>query len=950
MSFSTSTPLQNNTITMQLDDAPTMKNTGLTIPIPKRVLYVIDETASTSRNFYAANTKQFVNLLLSNGYEVICLSQRQITQQGRVPLKPLNVQEVVDGVTYLNIPSINDSNLEIEFHTEKSYLKLLSILRPSFVIAGGNDNACIALTQAASQLNLPVFYEISELCHNAQSPHLTLESALKAKSEIAKKATHVITRHKHILDEITAVGVAKNNVSLIPTSIESFQRKKLETDEGKSKSGLKNNGLVIGYFLSDTKPPHLDHLLERLSRLQKAGIAIELRIFIDESSIGEELVKRFSNNNSILVINKNFFELDKSNFHSLNSAIFADEAIEYKRLVQATRVELISNLGIAILVSSDLEPNVNDRLDNVQFYKNEEFLDSLEKTLPYLNASQYCDLSKPAYNNFHGRKDLGILESMLLDKSKLCKSQCLVDGLSNVKTTEDELRWREYIDSLIFDGKLNESLFYSKALYVAKPSVFNLKRYIKSLFNTQKFKKILELCDGKVDLGHEIEALRTKSESYLKLFDLYFKHCQHSNFVSEEAKFGKKSVCFLHSSLPYLSGGYATRAHGLLTSLSDKGLDIKAYTRPNFPYDIKKDRGDNSSTVLVDDITYHKTTSSSVRHRDEATYMLECVDVFDDVIKTERPDFVHGRSTYQISFPALIAAKKNNLPFVYEVSGLWEIVHESRDSAPQRKGETEKIRNLETLTAKMADIVFTLTKGMKEELIARGVDENKITILPNCTNTEKFVPQEKSERLLKELNIRSDTPIIGYIGSFQDYEGLDDLVEACELLSERAPNLDYRLVLVGDGPYFKEIEELVSRSKVCDKIVLTGRVPHSEAAEYYSIVDVAPFPRKPWPVCEMVSPMKPLEALAVEKAVMVSSVSALEEMVINGETGIVFEKGDVTDMADKLKFLLSNKQERLRIGSNARKWASANRNWENISEIFLSATRRGKKRIDSSSK
>jgi len=459
---------------------------------------------------------------------------------------------------------------------------------------------------------------------------------------------------------------------------------------------------------------------------------------------------------------------------------------------------------------------------------------------------------------------------------------------------------------------------------------------IESLFRSQRYADVVMLCEGRHDLGGKVAARKRSSEAYLKIFEEYEKYCQNLSPRRFSSLSSKKSVYFLHSSLPYLSGGYATRAHGLILALREQGLDVRPYTRPNFPYDVKKGLSEKSDITTVDRVVYRKTFCKSVRLRDEASYMLECIDVFDRVIKKEKPAYVHGRSTYQIALPALIAARKNNLPFVYEVSGLWEIVHESRESAHLRRHETQKMRYLEALTARKADVVFTLTAAMKEELICRGVEESRIALLPNCTDPNRFVPYEKSQQVLDELKISAAVPVVGYVGSFQDYEGLDDLISACELLSSKNNSLDYRLLLVGDGPYFNEIRERRNQSKVKEKIILLGRVDNALVPAYYSVIDIATFPRKAWPVCEMVSPMKPLEALAAKKAVVVSSVKALAEMVIENKTGLVFQKGSVDDLSSCIMSLLCDERQRTYLGINAREWVKANRDWQSIASNFMS--------------
>jgi glycosyltransferase involved in cell wall biosynthesis/polysaccharide pyruvyl transferase WcaK-like protein len=389
-----------------------------------------------------------------------------------------------------------------------------------------------------------------------------------------------------------------------------------------------------------------------------------------------------------------------------------------------------------------------------------------------------------------------------------------------------------------------------------------------------------------------------------------------------------RSVYFLHSSFPHLTGGYASRAHGLIRGIRNAGYDIRPYTRPGFPADISGSSYgvQANGNDQVDEVVYRRIDADVPRSAGEQQYMNACVDAFATVLGNERPAVVHGRSTYLISVPALIAARRAGLPFVYEVSGLWELVHESRETAVKMKARTERMRYFETMAAKAADRVVTLTEAMRDELVARGVPGEKIALAPNSVNPGVYLPRPRDESLLGRLGFPRDVAIVGYVGSFVDYEGLDDLILALEQL--RATGCEFRLLLVGDGPEHARIASLVTDSAIADWTRLTGRVAHDEVDAYYSILDICPFPRKPWEVCEIVSPMKPFEPMAMEKAVVVSDTRALCEIIIDGETGLRFEKGKPESLADALRRLIADPALRDRLGKNARRWVIEHRSWD----------------------
>ncbi|MGE6474986.1 glycosyltransferase family 4 protein [Psychrobacter sp. NPDC078631] len=398
----------------------------------------------------------------------------------------------------------------------------------------------------------------------------------------------------------------------------------------------------------------------------------------------------------------------------------------------------------------------------------------------------------------------------------------------------------------------------------------------------------------------------------------------------------------LHNSFPYSSGGYATRAFGVCEGLKSHGFEVVIINRPGFPIDIKDDLDaeDVPETEIIDGYRYVRSLSTSRRGMTPYDYMLEAANVIETRFREYRPQYVIAASNHITAIPSLIAAKRLGIPFYYEVRGLWEITRVSREPEFEKKPAYTVQVLLETLAAKHATHVFTLTNPMINELVRRGVEKEAISLVPNSCSPDNFIPKERDMELVKKLNIPDDVPVIGYIGTFVQYEGLDDLAEACAILKFKG--VPFRLLLVGNenasgqdvGPITAKISEIATTYGFNDWLIMPGRIPFEEVESYYSLIDIAPFPRKSQPVCELVSPMKPLEALAMKKAVLVSSVQALKEMVIENKTGLVFEKGNVSDLADKLQLLMNDKSLRKTLGENGRAWVEVERNWVKTTTVI----------------
>jgi glycosyltransferase involved in cell wall biosynthesis len=366
-------------------------------------------------------------------------------------------------------------------------------------------------------------------------------------------------------------------------------------------------------------------------------------------------------------------------------------------------------------------------------------------------------------------------------------------------------------------------------------------------------------------------------------------------------------------------------------------------TRPGFPLDTKPEltAGDIAAEDVIDGVRFIRTLEPQrTPGMPVLAYMQAAATVMEERLRELRPQVVIAASNYRTALPALIASRRLGIPFVYEVRGFWEVTRISREPEYEDTPAYATQSLMEAKVAQLADHVFTLTGPMREELVSRGVPAGKIELLPNSCDPQRFLPRERDRQLAARWSIPDGVPVIGYIGTFVDYEGLEDLALACALLKKRG--IEFRLLLVGNenasgqdrGPITEQILSVARSEGFSEWLVMPGRVPHEEVESYYSLIDIAPFPRKPLPVCEMVSPMKPLEALAMEKAVVVSSVQALVEMIDDGNTGRVFEKGNVAALADVLNELIKQPEQREALGKRGRQWVSTERTWNQVGQKF----------------
>ncbi len=269
--------------------------------------------------------------------------------------------------------------------------------------------------------------------------------------------------------------------------------------------------------------------------------------------------------------------------------------------------------------------------------------------------------------------------------------------------------------------------------------------------------------------------------------------------------------------------------------------------------------------------------------------------------------------------------KRLGIPVVYEIRAFWEDAAVGNLMTHEGSLKYRLTRQLENMAVSGADAVMTICQGLKDDLVARGVAPDKIGIMPNGVDLTMFgEPVPRDAALAEELGI-ADGPVIGFIGSFYDYEGLDDLIAAMPLLVARHP--DARLLLVGGGPMEEALKAQAAASPAADAIVFTGRVPHGEVERYYALSDIMAYPRKRSRLTDLVTPLKPLEAMAQMQLVAASDVGGHRELVKHGETGVLFTPDDPAACASALADLIDRREEWPAIRATARQHVRDHHDW-----------------------
>ncbi|CAH1747212.1 PEP-CTERM/exosortase 1-associated glycosyltransferase, Daro_2409 family protein [Thauera humireducens] len=292
-----------------------------------------------------------------------------------------------------------------------------------------------------------------------------------------------------------------------------------------------------------------------------------------------------------------------------------------------------------------------------------------------------------------------------------------------------------------------------------------------------------------------------------------------------------------------------------------------------------------------------------------------------------KPDVLHAHSPVLNAIPAIRVGKRLGIPVVYEIRAFWEDAAVDHGTTAEGSLRYRATRAMETWALKRVDHAFTICEGLRADIVARGIPSTKVTVIPNAVDVEGFqLSGEADPGLRRQLGLEGCTTV-GFVGSFYAYEGLDLLLDAFTALFQKRPDL--RLLLVGGGPQEGNLKAQAQQLGIADKIVFTGRVPHSEVSRYYDQIDLLAYPRHSMRLTELVTPLKPLEAMAQGRLFVASDVGGHKELICDGETGKLFNAGSADALASAIDDMLDHREQWPAMRKAGRHFVEDVRNWKN---------------------
>ncbi len=375
----------------------------------------------------------------------------------------------------------------------------------------------------------------------------------------------------------------------------------------------------------------------------------------------------------------------------------------------------------------------------------------------------------------------------------------------------------------------------------------------------------------------------------------------------------------LDHGLPVQSG-YTFRTRAIIKAQQARGWHVAAITGPRHGPTVSTDE-------LVDGIAFSRTAPIGRMPPvlGELAEIRRFASRISAIVKAFRPDIVHAHSPVLGALAALWASKRLGVPLLYEIRAFWEDAAVGNGTGREGSWRYRATRALETWAVNNVDAVAVICEGLRQDLVARGVDPARIIVSPNGVDMSLFgAPTPYDAALAAELGV-AGADVIGFIGSFYDYEGLDTLIAAMPALVAARPGLT--LVLVGGGPCDAALRAQAAASPVAGHIHFVGRVPHGAVERYYSIIDVLVYPRKAMRLTDLVTPLKPLEAMAQRRLVAASDVGGHRELIRNGDTATLFAPDDPAALAASVAGLFADRGGWGDRRARARAFVETDRNW-----------------------
>jgi glycogen(starch) synthase len=387
-----------------------------------------------------------------------------------------------------------------------------------------------------------------------------------------------------------------------------------------------------------------------------------------------------------------------------------------------------------------------------------------------------------------------------------------------------------------------------------------------------------------------------------------------------------------------VADGYAQRSRSIVTAQVQVGMQPSVLTGPLHEQD-----DPSASELSLDGVRYFRTphkiglAGHAIQERWPLFRELAVVRLLrqriESLLRHEQFDIIHAHSPALCGLAAAQVAHSCGIPFVYEVRAFWEDAAVDQNKTGSKSIRYTVSRRLETHVLRSADAIVGIARPLLEDLRGRGISASKLFHVPNGVDTSRFAPQVRDDVLAAKLGL-NDGHTLGFVGTLFPWEGIAWLVRAVSEL--RKSGIEFKLVLVGDGADASEVKKAIQERDAGSYVSFIGHVPHDQVERYYSVMDVMVYPRRSVRLTELVTPLKPLEAMALGKAILGSGVGGIRELIEPEVTGVLFEPGNVQEFAQQTTRLLQDEKLRRSLGERARQRVTQEKDWKALARKYES--------------
>jgi len=398
--------------------------------------------------------------------------------------------------------------------------------------------------------------------------------------------------------------------------------------------------------------------------------------------------------------------------------------------------------------------------------------------------------------------------------------------------------------------------------------------------------------------------------------------------------------------LPETQSGYTLRTPYTAQAQSRRGLPVAIVGQSG----ITEDRDESTAHYTHDEVDYYLLPGPVRGSVLVDEWLRTNIDELAALVRWLRPSVLHAHSDFHNALIVHAVGTAYGVPTVYETRGFWEESWLTRAISTQ--GWNKNAQNIfatyghpsaytlrkhaEEVARSLTDHNFTLAEVMKEHILGSAgasLRSEQVTIVPNAVDAEEFPIQDRDPALAVRLGIPQGAVVIGYISSMVTYESNETLIEGFKVAAGRTA-APIHLLLVGGGSHLDALQEHARKVGV-ENVTFTGAVPHDDVLRYYGLIDIFVVPRGKSSVADLVTPLKPFEAFATGRAVVMSDVAALKEIAEESGAAETFRAGYPRDLGRKLSALIDDPQRRRDLGVRGARWVRSRRTWaHNVVEYY----------------